>query len=165
MAIHSTYQACYWNYPNGWQEVVNYLNLLGYKVVFISKERGNYMGNASPGRIVDKSGDIPIEDRIVDIKHADMLVGVSSGLSWLSWAIGTPTVIVSGCTKPWYEPSHGIERVFNPNVCNGCFNDDSVEFDRWNWKWCPYEKGFECTKTITPNIVIEAIDRSLKSGK
>jgi len=45
--------------------------------------------------VINKTGNYPIEDRMVDIKHADAFIGVGSGLSWMSWSIGTPTVLIS----------------------------------------------------------------------
>lgn len=161
--MHSTAQAKYWNNPLGWQEVVDYLNSLGYKVVHISKEQGCYMGNYPPKNIIDKTGDFSIEDRIIDLKYADMYIGVGSGLSWLSWAVGTPTILISGFSSPWCEPSLGIERIFNSEVCNSCFNDNSIEFDKGDWNWCPRKKGFECSKKISSEKVIEAINRIIKS--
>jgi hypothetical protein len=38
-SMHSTAQAKHWNYPNGWQEIVDYLNSIGYKSVLLSKEK------------------------------------------------------------------------------------------------------------------------------
>ena len=43
------------------------------------------MGNINPTGIIDKSGDLPIEDRIGDLKYAELFIGVSSGLSWLAF--------------------------------------------------------------------------------
>jgi autotransporter strand-loop-strand O-heptosyltransferase len=165
MGIHSTCQAKYWNYPGGWQRVVEHLKKRGYKTVLISKESGTYMGNASPSGIIDKSGNIPLSDRIVDLRYADMFIGIGSGLSWLAWAIGTPVVLISGFSKPWCEFTAGVERVFNPNVCNGCFNDDSLNFDKGDWLWCPRKKNFECTKAITPGMVFNAIDSIISKNK
>jgi hypothetical protein len=48
-------------------------------------------------------------------------------------------------------------------VCNGCFND--YRLDAGNWDWCPkYEntdKMYECSKSITPEQVIDAIRKTL----
>jgi len=161
ISVHSTLQCKYWNYPKGWQIVVNYLNKIGYDVVQISKEGKWNRKNKIPNRTINKTGNFSIEDRIVDLKYADMFIGLSSGLSWLSWAMGVPTVVISGATKPYCEPSDGIERVFNDNVCNGCLSDESMVFDRNNWNWCPRGKDFECSKAITPDMVIASIDRIL----
>ena len=162
IGIHGTAQCKYWNYHGGWQKITDYLNEKGYKVVHISKEQEEYMGNSPPENIIDKTGDFPIEDRILDLKHADMFIGISSGLSWLSWAVGTPTIIISGTTAPFCEPQEGIERVSNPNVCNSCFNDPSITFDPGDWDWCPRSKDFECSKSITPDMVIESIDSMIE---
>jgi len=157
LGVHATAQAKYWNYGNGWQQVVDYLKSKGYEVVLISKEKGTYMGNKPPERVIDKSGNIPIEDRIIDLKYADMFIGVGSGLSWLAWAIGTPVILISGFSSPMCEFTTNVKRIHNPDVCNSCFNDPNIEFDKGDWNWCPRKKDFECTKKITPSMVIKAI--------
>jgi autotransporter strand-loop-strand O-heptosyltransferase len=161
IGIHSTCQAKYWNYLDGWQKIVDYLNSRGYGVVAIHKEKGQYMGNTIPSGIIDKSGDITIEDRIVDLKYANMFIGVGSGLSWLAWAVGTPLVMISGFSKTFCEFTTGVERIHNTDVCNGCFNDPNITFDPGDWNWCPRKKNFECTKSITPEMVILGIEKIL----
>ena len=42
------------------------------------------MGNKIPTGVIDKSGDLPLEDRIGDLKNAELFIGTSSGLSWLA---------------------------------------------------------------------------------
>ena len=157
ISIHSTCQTKYWNYSNGWQEITYYLLQNGYKVVLISKEEDGYMGNYYPKGIIDKHG-LNIEDTMNILKYSEMHITISSGLSWLSWAIDIPTIIISGFTSPWFESSQGIERVFNSNVCNSCFNDPNIEFDKGDWNWCPRKKDFECSKKITPDMVIKSIN-------
>ena len=163
IGIHSTAQAKYWNYPEGWQKITDYLNERGYKVVHISKEQGAYMGNTPPKNIIDKTGDYFIEDRIVDLKYADMYVGIGSGLSWLSWAVGTPTILISGFSAPWCESKEGIIRLHNDGICNSCFNDSNITFDPGDWNWCPRDKDFECSKAITSKMVINEIDKIIDS--
>jgi ADP-heptose:LPS heptosyltransferase len=34
------------------------------------------------------------------MRHAALFVGLSSGLSWLAWAAGCPTVTISGFSLP-----------------------------------------------------------------
>lgn len=167
IAPHGSAHAKYWNYPGGWQAIVDYLKDQGYKVVMITKERlgddwhDSKLGGTLKG-VIDKTGDYPIEDRMVDIKHADAFIGIGSGLSWLSWAVGTKVVLISGFSEP-YSEFLDCERVFNydENVCTGCFNKEWL--NPGDWEWCPSHKDtdrhFECTKTITPNMVIEAIER------
>lgn len=165
IGMHSTAQAKYWNNPNGWQEVVDYLNDIGYKVVHISKESGEYMGNHPPKGIIDKTGDFSIEDRIIDLKYADMYIGTGSGLSWLAWATETPTILISGFSAPWCEPQDNVERIINPYVCNSCFNDPDIQFDPGDWNWCPRNNNFECSKEISPERVINSINKIIREKR
>ena len=169
IAPHASAHAKYWMYPKGWQTVIDYLKDNGYKVVMITKERSgdkwhdSKLGGTLKG-IIDKTGDYPIEDRITDIKHADAYIGLGSGLSWLSWATGTPTILISGFSEP-YSEFLDCERIFNydENVCTGCFNREWL--NPGDWEWCPDQKDtprqFECTKTIKPSRVIESVNRIL----
>jgi autotransporter strand-loop-strand O-heptosyltransferase len=163
IGLHSTAQCKYWNCPNGWQKVVDYCKGIGYKVVLISQEGNNYMGNKHPTGVIDKSGKIPIENRMIDLKHAKCFIGIGSGLSWLAWAIGTPTILISGFSEPYCEFHTNVERLINESVCHGCFNDTNFIFDRSNWNWCPRNKNFECSKSITPESVIERLEKILKT--
>lgn len=160
ISVQSTCQAKLWT-AGGWNKIVKYLKSLGYKVVCIDryKEFGidNYM-NTIPDGCIDKTGDIDLQDRITDIFHCDFFIGLSSGLSWLAWALEKPVVMVSGFTDPkneFYTPY----RVINKDVCNSCWNDKKCYFDRSDWLWCPRNKKFECSKKISFNMVKEKIDK------
>ena len=161
--------AKYWNHKGGWQAVIDYLNNKGYKVVMITSEKlgdtwhDSKLGGTLKG-VINKTGNYPIEDRMIDMKYADAFIGVGSGLSWLAWSIGTPVVMISGFSEPYTE-FLDCERVFNydPNVCTGCFNKHWL--NPGDWEWCPEHKDtprqFECTKTIKPEQVIVSIDKIL----
>lgn len=161
IAIHSTAQSKYWNNASGWQDVVNYLNHTGYEVILISKESGTYMGNTPPSGITDKSGDFPLADRIKDLLECEFFIGIGSGLSWLSWALGTKTVIISGFSEAYSE--YYDVRIINEKVCHGCFNN--YKLDPSDWNWCPAYKNLEdkfvCTKEISSNYVINHLDTML----
>jgi autotransporter strand-loop-strand O-heptosyltransferase len=164
IAIHSTAQAKYWNNPNGWQEVTDYLLGNGYEVVVLSKEEDGYMGNNSPiGSKKFPSG--TIEKLIEELSSCEFFIGIGSGLSWLAWTLNVPIILISGFSTPISEFSgDNVHRVFNENVCNGCFN--KVRLEPGDWNWCPQHKGterqFECTKSITFDMVRIEIDRILK---
>lgn len=159
IAIHGTCQAKYWNNPNGWQQVVDYIKSLGYRVVLISREEDGYMGNKHPVGI-EKLPNGPIEGVIEVLQKSKLFIGIGSGLSWLSWAVGTPTALISGFSYPYTEPTTGVIRIETPNsLCTGCFNDHRLNTSDWNW--CPKFKGterqFECSISITGDMVIERI--------
>lgn len=164
IGLYSTAQLKHWNNETGWQETVDYLNSKGIKSVHISKQVGEYMGNIPPQNIVDKTGDIPLQDRMTDILNSKMFIGVSSGLTWVAWALGVPTLLISGCTEEIHEPISNVYRVINTNVCNSCFS--THYFDKGDWNWCPLHKGterqFECSKQIPFSMVQPKIDQILE---
>jgi autotransporter strand-loop-strand O-heptosyltransferase len=160
IGLHSTCQAKYWNNPNGWQDVVDYLISLGYEVILYSKENDGYMGNFHPQGITKfESGSI--ERLIEDMASCEFFVGLGSGLSWLAWALKLPVVLISGFSEEYSETTLDTYRVINKNVCNGCFNRHRL--DAGDWNWCPDYKGterqFECTKQITSKMVIDEINK------
>lgn len=167
IATQSTLQCKYWNNKTGWIQVVNYLNRLGYDVVCI--DRYSSFGlmpdnmNNIPHNAINKTGDISLNDRINDIYHCEFFIGLGSGLSWLAWACGKPVIMISGFSDPkseFYTPY----RVHNKNICNSCWNDESVYFDKNNWLWCPRNKNFECSKEITFEMVKDKIDLCIKDN-
>ena len=159
IGIHSTAQAKYWNNPTGWNEVVEYLTNKGYEVMIYSKEEDGYMGNKNPlGTTNFKGG--TIQDVINDLATCQFFIGLGSGLSWLAWSVGLPVVLISGFSEKNAEMLTGVHRVINEDVCHGCFNKE--KFNAGDWNWCPFHKDtsrqFECTKTITSQMVIDKID-------
>lgn len=160
IATQSTAQCKYWNRKGGWDNVVYYLNSLGYEVVCIDKHstygvKENF--NSIPSNCIDKTGDLPLEDRINDLYHCEFFIGLSSGLSWLAWACDKPVVLISGFTDPKLE-FFTPYRVHNKNVCNSCWSDPELKFDRGDWLWCPRGKNFECSREITFGMVKHKID-------
>jgi len=162
IGIHGTAQSKFWNNPTGWQEVVDWLNSKGYIVKLLSKEGENYMGNQLPSGIV-KHPEGPLELVMDEMKKSKAFIGIGSGLSWLSWALDVPTVLISGFSYKWAEMTDCI-RIGSPQgKCEGCFN--RLRLDPGDWNWCPDHKGterqFECTKTITSEMVIKELEKFL----
>ena len=157
----STFQCKFWNYPGGWQEIVDYINDIGCKVVVISKEETKLKN------IIDRTNRTMAET-INTIKNSEFFMGVSAGPTWLAWALKKPAILISGYSSYWAEFKTKIQRVINQDVCHGCFNDPSQPLERGNWNWCPRQKGtarqFECSKRITPDMVKLAIDEIIKKN-
>jgi autotransporter strand-loop-strand O-heptosyltransferase len=163
IAAQSTTQAKFWNNPTGWREVVKFLQDAGYRVVCIDQKPTHGTGivwNHIPYGAEDETGDKPLVERARFIKHAAFFIGLSSGLSWLAWAMGTPVVMISGFTHPLNEFATPY-RVVNYHACNGCWNDPHHRFDHKDFLWCPRHKDtprqFECTRLITVEHVRSVI--------
>jgi len=158
IATNSTAGCKFWT-KDGWQQLINYLNTLGYKIINVSKE-DNKFDNC------EKIKDTSMEYTMNVIHHSEFFIGLSSGLSWLSWAMGKHVVMISNFTEPDHEFTLNCTRITNPNVCNGCWNNPQYKFDRGDWNWCPVHKGtnrqFECHTSITSEMVINQIKRLLK---
>jgi autotransporter strand-loop-strand O-heptosyltransferase len=166
IGFHSTAQAKYWNNPNGWQEVVDYLNHNGYECIIYSREGDGYMNNNYPkGVKIFKGGNL--QEVINDLSTCEFFIGLGSGLSWLAWACELPVVLISGFSEKWAETTLDTYRVINENVCHGCFNSERL--DAGDWNWCPLHKNtdrmFECTKQINSDMVINEIKKIMNNTK
>jgi len=159
IATNSTAGCKLWNNPNGWVELVEYLINRGYKVINISKD-----GDKIPGVINLEDDTLPNTMNV--IYHSDFVIGLSSGLSWLSWGMDKHVVMISNFTEPDHEFTTNCTRITNPSVCNGCWNNPMFKFDKGDWYWCPEHKGterqFECHKSITSQMVIKNILKLLR---
>jgi autotransporter strand-loop-strand O-heptosyltransferase len=165
IAVQSTSQAKYWNNPGGWRGVVHFLRENGYRVVCIDQKSAHGHGivwNHIPHGAEDETGDVPLIERARWLKHAEFFVGLSSGLAWLAWAVGTPVVLISGLSHPINEFATPY-RVINYHACNSCWNDARHRFDHHDFLWCPRHadtpRQFECTRLITADQVTAAIRR------
>jgi autotransporter strand-loop-strand O-heptosyltransferase len=158
IATNSTAGCKFWT-KEGWQELINYLHSLGYKVINVSKE-DNQFNNC------EKVKNTEMDYTMNVIHHSEFFVGLSSGLSWLSWAMGKHVVMISNFTESDHEFTSNCTRITNPNVCNGCWNSPIHRFDKGDWNWCPVHKGtsrqFECHTSITSEMVINQIKHLLK---
>jgi len=169
IATQTTMQGKYWNYPNGWEIVVDFLKNNNYEVICVDKHKINGNGiylNEIPKNAIDKTN-LPLKNVLNLINNCDFFIGLDSGLSWVAWALGKKIVQILGLTGKSiiFENEYGI---VNENVCNTCFLDKKIlQFDSNlpfnDYLMCPKYKNtsriFECTKTITPEMVIKQISK------
>lgn len=171
IAIQSTAQMKYWNVGNGWDKTVKLLKDKGYDVYCIDKDEVfgiNGKWNRMPYGARNETGNYPIEYRIEQLKNCEFFIGISSGLSWLAWALNKKVVLISGCTNEDNEFNHNCYRVINKNVCHGCLNDtaiDNVSGIKSGWLYCPRNKNFECSKEISFESVKTAIEKCISDIK
>jgi hypothetical protein len=162
ISIHSTAKVKYWYY---WQELIDGLKERGYKVVEISKDE-NMMGIDTK----DLKGLEPFEDKSLEntmntIHHCDFFVGLSSGLSWMSWALRKKVFMIANFTEPNHEFNINTIRIYDHTVCNSCWNNPLYRFNKGDWNWCPEHEDtprhFECHKAITSDKVLKLIDNEI----
>jgi autotransporter strand-loop-strand O-heptosyltransferase len=157
IATNSTAGCKFWT-KEGWQEVINFLYEKGYSIVNVSKEK-------NPFNNCIQIEDVSIENTMNVIHHSHLFIGLSSGLSWLAWALEKHVVMISNFTEANHEFTTNCTRITNTNVCHGCWNNPLFKFDKGDWDWCPEHKGtdrqFECHRSITAANVINAINHLL----
>ena len=155
----STSGCKHWQHIDGWQKVVDHLNNNGYKVVVIQKETLNYMDLQGLKNVIHPQTQ-SIHEAISWIYNCEFFVGLSSGNSWLAWALDKKVLLISGFTKSFNE-FFTPYRVINESVCNGCWNDVKYKFNAGDWNWCPKykntKKQFECTTEISFEMVKEKL--------
>jgi autotransporter strand-loop-strand O-heptosyltransferase len=165
VAAQASTQAKYWNNPEGWRVIVAFLKEHGYRVICIDEKPTHGAGliwNHIPFGAEDETGRRSLQERARWLKHAEFFIGLSSGLSWLAWTVGTPVVMISGFTHPTNEFATP-HRVINYHACNSCWNDPAQRFNHKDFLWCPRHKDtsrqFECTRLITADLVRNVLRR------
>jgi autotransporter strand-loop-strand O-heptosyltransferase len=156
IATNSTAGCKFWT-KEGWQAVINWLVENGYEVYNTSKEP-NPFDNCT--QITTPS----LESKMDWIAGSEFFIGLSSGLTWLAWAMGKKVIMISNFTEDWNE--FDCYRVKNENVCHGCWNNPNFKFNPGDWLWCPVYKGtdkqFICHTSITPEMVIKQIKYAME---
>ena len=160
IATNSTAGCKFWT-KEGWQELIDYLIMSGYRVINVSKEKNEFNG-------VTQITDNTIEHTMNVIHHSEFFIGLSSGLSWLAWAMNKHVVMISNFTTPDHEFTSDCTRIINQDVCNGCWNNPNFKFEKSDWDWCPIwkntERHFECHKMITSKMVINQMQHLLNAS-
>jgi autotransporter strand-loop-strand O-heptosyltransferase len=177
LGIHSTCQLKYWNHSDGiksqpnstnWNDLSSILRKKGYTPV--SVERDEMYGtppfwNSVPAKSNKQIGKSLLEAANI-IKHSEMYIGLSSGMSWIAHALGKKVAMIANFTEDWNEFDLSLDdyiRITNKSVCHGCWNRINIDhqFDKDDWYWCPNHRNtdrqFECHKSITPEMVLDNI--------
>lgn len=152
-----------WNTQFGWRDVVSYLNKKGYKVIAVQKEHDTLLDDKGLDIMLCNSTDM---NHVLNVVYnSEFVIGLSSGISWMAWALNKPCILISGMSlekNEFFTPF----RIINKNVCYGCWNNEQFKFERGDWFWCPKlkdtDRQFECSKSITSQMVIDKIDILIK---
>ena len=109
IAPHASSEQKHWDYE-GWQQVIDYYNIKGYKVVYISYEEPTDLKH-----IIDQSGQ-PITETMNNIYHSEAVIGLSSGVSWLAWGLEAKVVLVSTHTPIEFKCERVYDEQISPNM-------------------------------------------------
>ena len=147
-----------WKYDY-WVTLSKLLNQQGYIIVSLTQNEFTIPG------VINHYGH-PMENVANYLYHADLFIGLGSGLSWLNWALGKHTAMINGFAEPGHEFTKKLTRIFKENVCFPCWTNPNFAFDAGDWNWCPIWKGTDkqhiCQKSITPQLVMSKIKPLLK---
>ena len=149
----STMRNKLWNNPGAWQKVIDYLVGEGFECHSISTEQSQLEG------IVRHNGQ-SIEQTVTDISGAAFYIGLNAGPTWLAYALNKPVIMITGVSEEWndFPNPHRVDI----GVCKpGCFNNTDFPINR-GWEWCPRDRDYQCTREITPEIVIAEINKVRK---
>lgn len=142
-----------------WSMLAEGLNKEGYKVVSISHEGFNQKN------IINK-GKMEWEDTINHLRHAELFIGLGSGLSWVNWTLGKHTVMINNFVPYGFDFTQNLTKIEDYSVCNNCWADKKFMFDKGKWDWCPRHQGTMaqhiCHKAIKPEIVLKKIKYLLR---
>jgi autotransporter strand-loop-strand O-heptosyltransferase len=153
ISVHSTAELKHWDY---WVELIAYLNDNEYIVVEASKEETK-LNN------VLKLEDNSIENTMNYVHHSEFVIGLSSGISWLAWALSKKVIMIANFTEESHEFQEDCIRITNKLVCNSCWNNPKFKFNKGDWWWCPEHedttRAFECHKSISADSVIDEVKK------
>ena len=150
-----------WPYQN-WKKLAKALHAEGYKVVSLS------LSGFKGTNIISKAK-LPWEELFNYLHHADLFIGLGSGLSWVNWALNKHTVMINNFVPYGYDIPNNLTKIENHKVCNGCWVSKDYVFDPGDWDWCPVFQGTEkqhiCQKSITVDQVYNKVLSVLNEQK
>jgi autotransporter strand-loop-strand O-heptosyltransferase len=141
-----------WTYDN-WVTLSKMFRDINYKVVILSSSEYKI---SQTQNIVSQSWDTVANY----LQHAEVFIGLGSGLSWFNWGLNKHTYMINGFAEEGHEFTNNMTKISN-NLCIKCWNDPVFSFDAGDWHWCPVYKGTErqhiCQRSITPLQVFNSI--------
>lgn len=138
-----------------WPELIKQLQDEGYRVFELSKDANDFGAETLE--------DTSLENVMVYLEHCEFYIGLSSGISWLAWAMRAKVVMISNFTTADHE--FKCIRVTNTNVCHGCWNNPKFKFNKGDWNWCPEHENttrqFECHRSISVDDVLKLVHKTI----
>ena len=138
-----------WPYDK-WRELTEKLYNQGYKIINLSFE-------GFEGKYITTPKDLSWSNTWNYLYHADLFIGLGSGLSWANWAINKHTLMINNFIPKGYEFVNNLTKIENKSVCHDCWVKPEHTFDAGDWNWCPEHKDTKlqhiCMRSLTVNDV------------
>jgi autotransporter strand-loop-strand O-heptosyltransferase len=138
---------------DNWIELSKLLKSKGYEIMILSLNKYNIDG-------VQVNNTRDWDEVMNCLHHSEFFIGLSSGLSWMNWALNKTTVMIAGFTQDDHECQTNVIRISN-DVCIKCWNDPVLVFDAGDWDWCPVYQNTSrqhiCQKSITVSQVFNKL--------
>ena len=144
-----------YHFKNGWKIICDRLKERGFIPVCIDGDNINIPEEGA----ADMTGMRPLAERVTLLRGASFFIGLPSGLSWLAWACGIPVILISGFTDSYVEFDTPYRVSPPPGVCHGCWG--TRDHRNSDFDVCVAGRENECTKSITPYMVLAACDRAI----
>jgi autotransporter strand-loop-strand O-heptosyltransferase len=98
------------------------------------------------------------------LHHSEFYIGLSSGISWLAWAVRKKVFMIANFSLKEHEFQTDCIRITDESVCHGCWNNPAFRFNKGDWGWCVEHEdtpqAFTCHKVITADRVISEIKKA-----
>lgn len=157
-APFTTFKIKHWNLENGWHDLLKYIESEDIKTVQIGAEKNFVTDFSLDGTTTDYQ-------KVVDwIYHSEYHIGLSSGLSFVAWALGKDVVLISNFTAENAEMESNVCRVMNKGFCHSQFNNPFIEFQR-DFNWNPCNDNFISSKAISAEMVFAQIKQYFRNKK
>tara|TARA_Y100001963_G_C6743308_1_gene430171 strand:- start:44 stop:1150 length:1107 start_codon:yes stop_codon:yes gene_type:complete len=149
-----------WKYEGGWQQVIDHFTDSGYTMVNISKEESNLTN------CLNLTGeDRDLMHRLGTIKDSEFCIFLDTGLSWVANLIDKHCFLIKSVYSDKFSfQDHQTPISLNSDsYCRGCWDNNNYFWDSVT-KECFTRKDFECSRLITPEMVINTIETKLTEG-
>ena len=137
---------------SSWKTLSKKLHKDGYKVVSLTTKKFQGIN------IINKLN-LSFPDLFNYLHHADIFIGLGSGLSWINHNLNKHTIMINGFLPYGFEFTKNLTKIDN-GICK-CWTDINNHFDKGDWDWCPEYQGTKyqhiCMKSITVDQVYNTI--------
>lgn len=144
-------------FADRWAELARQLQQrLGMKVVMLGGHADKAAAEeiASRAQLTDLVGRSRLRESAAIIKHADLLIGVDTGLTHMGIAFGVPTVALFGSTRPYLDTTRENATVlYEALPCSPCRRNPTCG------------GTFDCMRALAVDSVVEAAQRMYARGR